>query len=260
MQIPKMLGSNKVLPVLVAIGLIGTGAVVKEAVSSDHVDTAEVERNPTLDLNDVYVFPGSTDDRIVLVMDVASPINALGRNVTGFNPDALYQFNIDNNGDARADLVLQFDFDETGRGKQRVTVLGPAAPGEDITGKLSKLVAGPRFTGNPFNQTFTTANGMQVFTGPRDDPFYIDFEQFVQIIPDRRPATFLTEVATDDFMPTAFCGDSEPFVTSCEPKDIFAGANTLSIVVEMPESMLGVGTGADAALGIWATIGRDVRR
>jgi hypothetical protein len=258
MQIPKMLGSNKVLPVLVAVGLIGAGAVVKEVVSSDHAEVAEVELNPTLDLNDVYVFPGSTDDRIVLVMNVASPTNALGRNVNGFNPNALYQFNIDNNGDAQADLVLQFTFDEMRDGTQRVTVLGPADPGRGMTGKRSRLVAGPRSAANPFNQTFTTANGMQVFTGPRSDPFYIDFEQFVRIIPDRRPVTFLQDVV--DRPASAFCGDSEPFDTSCEPTNLFEGANTLSIVVEMPESMLNPGTGTDAALGIWATISREEGR
>lgn len=243
--------------VLTAAALAGVALMAREGTGSDHVDTAEVELSPTLDLNDVYVFPGSSDGRIVLVMDVASPINALGRNVTRFDPNALYQFKIDNNGDAVADLVLQFLFDEMTDGTARVNVLGPAAP-NNVGGSamLNRPVSGPVSANNAFNATFTTANGMQVFTGPRNDPFYLDFEQFVQIIPDRRPATFLTGVAFDDKMPTAFCGAAAPFDTSCTPKDFFAGANTLSIVVEMPESMLGVGAGAGAALGIWATIGR----
>lgn len=243
--------------VLGAAALAGVALMAREGTSSDHVDTAEVELSPTLDLNDVYVFPGSTDGRIVLVMDVASPINALGRSVTRFDPNALYQFKIDNNGDAVADLVLQFLFDEMTDGSARVNVLGPAAP-NNVGGSsmLNRPVTGPVSANNAFNATFTTANGMQVFTGPRKDPFYLDFEQFVQIIPDRRPATFLTEVGRDDRMPTAFCGPAAPFDTSCTPTNIFAGANTLSIVVEMPESMLGVGAGADAKLGIWATIGR----
>lgn len=259
MKMPRLSRSSRAVPLLLTAALVGTAAYVRESRGSDHVDTAEVELSPTLDLNDVYVFPGSTDGRIVLVMDVASPINALGRNVRGFDPNALYQFKIDNNGDAREDLVLQFLFDEMSDGTQRVNVLGPAAPNNaagDTTGMLNRLVASPVSQGNPFNQSFTTASGMQVFAGPRNDPFYLDFEQFVQIVPDRRPATFLTGVATDDKMPSAFCGSAAPFDTSCQPKDLFAGANTLSIVVEMPESMLGPGTGNDAKLGIWATIGR----
>lgn len=244
---------------LALAGVVAVATVVRESQGSDHVDTAEVELSPTLDLNDVYVFPGSSADRIAIVMDVASPTNALGRDVRGFDPNALYQLNIDNNGDARPDRVIQFLFDQMSDGTQRVNVLGPAAPNfapGDTSGMLMRLVASPVSTNNPFNASFTTANGMQVFAGPRNDPFYIDFEQFVQIIPDRRPFTFLNNVHQDAFMPTAFCGSAAPFETSCQPKDIFAGANTLSIVVEMPETMLGGGTGADAKLGFWATISR----
>lgn len=244
--------------VLLAAASVATVAGVRQAIGSDHVDTAEVELSPTLDLNDVYVFPGSTDGRIVMVMDVASPTNALGRNVPRFDPNALYQFKIDTNGDAKEDRVIQILFDDMTDGTQRVSVLGPAAPvnaAGDTTGMLNRLVAGPVLQGS-FGGSFGTATAMQVFTGQRDDPFYLDFEQFVQIVPDRRPATFLNNVDKDNRMPTAFCGTAAPFDTSCTPKDIFQGANTLSIVIEMPESALGVGTGANAGMGVWATIGR----
>jgi hypothetical protein len=257
MTLAKTRGRLGAAAVLTAAALAAVALMAREGTSSDHVDTAEVELSPQLDLNDVYVFPGSSDGRIVLVMDVASPTNALGRSVTRFDPNALYMFKIDNNGDAVEDLVLQFLFDEMTDGSARVNVLGPAAPGASNVGMINRPLASPVSANNPFNTTFTTANGMQVFTGPRNDPFYLDFEQFVQILPDRRPATFLTEVAFDNKMPSAFCGTAAPFDTTCTPKDIFAGANTLSIVVEMPESMLGVAAGnANAQLGVWATIGR----
>ncbi|CAA9372562.1 MAG: hypothetical protein AVDCRST_MAG89-4719 [uncultured Gemmatimonadetes bacterium] len=256
MTLAKTRGRLGAAAVLTAAALAGVALMAREGTSSDHVDTAEVELSPQLDLNDVYVFPGSADNRIVLVMNVASPINLLGRNVTRFDPNALYQFKIDNNNDATEDLVLQFLFDEMSDGTSRVNVLGPAAPAGPSLGQRNRLLGGPLSANNAFNTTFTTANGMTVFTGPRNDPFYIDLEQFLQIVPDRRPATFLTHVATDAKMPTAFCGPTAPFDISCTPKDFLQGANTLSIVVEMPESMLGVAAGNDAKLGIWATIGR----
>ncbi|HEX8318370.1 DUF4331 family protein [Longimicrobium sp.] len=256
MTLAKTRGRLGAAAVLTAAALAGVALMAREGTSSDHVDTAEVELSPQLDINDVYVFPGSTDGRIVLVMDVASPINALGRSITRFDPNALYQFKIDNNNDATEDLVLQFLFDEMSDGTHRVNVLGPAAPAGTSLGMRNRLLGGPLSAGNAFNTTFTTPNGMTVFTGPRNDPFYIDLEQFLQILPDRRPATFLTEVATDNKMPSAFCGAAAPFDTTCTPKDALLGANTLSIVVEMPESMLGVAAGNDAKLGIWATIGR----
>jgi hypothetical protein len=253
-KVSRRTGLVGMLAVVAAGGLTATALI-----GSDHVDTAEVELSPALDMNDVYVFPGSSDSRIVLVMDVASPTNALGRNVQGLDPNALYMFKIDNNGDAREDLVLQILIDEMTDGTQRVNVLGPAAPvfaADDTTGMRMRLISTPTSTGHAFGASFTTQNGMQGFVGHRADPFYLDFEQFVQILPDRRPFTFLSGVAFDDRMPTAFCGDTVPFDTSCEPTNIFAGANTISIVLEMPESMLGVGSGADAALGVWGTISR----
>ena len=252
--------SRRIAAVAGLAAIAVAGVTAKGLIGSDHVDTAEVEITPTLDLNDVYAFPGSSDDRIVVVMDVASPINALGRSVNGFNPNALYQLYIDNNGDAQPDRVIQFLFDEMSDGTQRVNVLGPGAP-VDLDpglGVVTRLLTAPTpiSSNNPFNQEFTTANGMRVFAGPRSDPFYLDFEQFVEILPDRRPATFLNQVEENAYMPTAFCGDSPPFVVTCEPTDFFQGANTLSIVIEMPESMLGAGTGNDAKVGLWSTISR----
>ncbi|HEY0037356.1 MAG TPA: DUF4331 family protein, partial [Longimicrobium sp.] len=188
MTLAKTRGRLGAAAVLTAAALAGVALMAREGTSSDHVDTAEVELSPQLDLNDVYVFPGSTDGNIVLVMNVASPINAFGRSITRFDPNALYMFKIDNNGDAVEDLVLQFLFDEMSDGTARVNVLGPAAPNNvDAQGMRNRPVTGPVSANNAYGATFTTASGMQVFTGPRNDPFYIDLEQFLQILPDRRP-------------------------------------------------------------------------
>jgi hypothetical protein len=248
---------SRIAAVAGVTALVVAGVTAKGLIGSDHVDTAEVELSPRLDMNDIYVFPGTSDNRIVLVMNVASPTNALGRNVRGLDPNALYMFKIDNNGDAREDLVIQVLVDEMSDGTQRVNVLGPAAPvfaPGDTTGMLMRLVSSPVSVNHAFGQNFTTGGGIQGFVGHRRDPFYLDFEQFVRIIPDRRPATFLTDVVNRPA--SAFCGTAAPFDTSCRPTNIFDGANTISIVMELPESLLGVGTGADARLGIWGTISR----
>ena len=247
--------------VLLATGIAGAGLWVGETTASDHVDTAEVELNPTLDINDVYAFPGSSDSRIALVLDVASPTNALGRDVDAFNESALYQLKIDNTGDAKEDLVIQFVFTPgSNGGAQRVNVIGPVAPLSQ--GMTNRIVRQPDGTGT-LGETFEV-DGMQVFAGARSDPFYIDFEQFVRILPDRRPFTFLTDAGTASaFRPDdSECNDAGEVTGNAAPFDsdhgcaenIFAGANTLSIVVEMPESMLGVGSGNDASMGVWATV------
>lgn len=236
----------------VAIAALVLGGVVAgSVVASDHVDTAEVELSPRLDLNDVYVFPGSSDSRIVLVMDVASPISRLGATGARFDPNALYQFKIDNTGDAVEDRVIQILFDDMTDGTQRVNVIGPVAPSD--TGQRNRMVAvtSSNLLQGTLGTAFGSATSMQVFAGPRQDPFYLDFEQFVKILPDRRPATFLTNPGSA----SRFRGPAPDF-TGETPVNFFAGANTLSIVIELPESALGIGTAADAKTGIWATIAR----
>ena len=251
---------------VVVATLVASGAVAlfaRESMSSDHVDTAEVELSPALDLNDVYVFPGSTDDRIVLVMDVGSPIERMSS--PQFDGNAVYQFNIDNTGDAVEDLVIQVLFDDMTDGTQRVNVLGPAAPVQ--TGMQVRLVSEPVAEGQ-VGESFTSGT-MQVFSGPRLDPFYIDFEQFVRILPDRRPYTFLNDTASlgsaTAFRPApSECGAGNEVTGDAGPFDpdhgcaenLFAGMHTLAVVIELPESALGVPAGADGKIGVWTTIAR----
>lgn len=232
------------------LALAVAGGAVATLSASDHVDTAEVELSPRLDLNDVYAFPGSSDGRIVLVMNVASPISRLGATGARFDANALYQFKVDNTGDGVEDRVIQVLFDDMTSGTQRVNVLGPAAPAD--TGQVNRLIpaSGTVLQGD-LGTAFGSASAMQVFAGPRKDPFYLDFEQFVKILPDRRPATFLTNPPSA----SRFRGPAPDF-TGETPVNFFDGANTLSIIIELPESALGVAAGADAKIGLWATIAR----
>ena len=59
-----------------AFVVVGVAAltVAQRVYASDHQDTPEVELNPRSDINDVYAFPGSSADRIALIMTTSSPI------------------------------------------------------------------------------------------------------------------------------------------------------------------------------------------
>ena len=113
----------------------GALTAVTIALSSDHQDTPEVELNPRLDINDVYAFPGSSEDRIVLAMTTSSPLTPAQTPAARFDPNALYQFKIDNTGDGVEDLVIQFVFDDEQNGTQTVNVIGPIKPA--ATGSIS---------------------------------------------------------------------------------------------------------------------------
>ncbi len=224
----------------VAAGVIAATVGVGVLFASDHQDTPEVELNPRMDINDVYAFPGSggtSTDRITLVMTTSSPIPA--GTTAQFDPNLLYQFKIDNTGDGKEDLVIQARFDGNGG----YTITGPVAPSS--TGQVSTLLSGGTSVSGTVGQSATGGN-LQVFTGLRADPFFIDLEQFFKILPDRRPATGPLSVPQTQ-QATAF---RNPGV------DLLRPFNALAIVVELPKSQLVTSTATDASFGLWGTISR----
>ncbi|MBK6486880.1 MAG: DUF4331 family protein [Gemmatimonadetes bacterium] len=246
---PRARGSSRVSrslfagSVLSAVGFaLATAVSVSRA--SDHQDTPEVELSPRMDINDVYVFPGSSADRTALVLTTSSPITPGQSATAAFDPNLLYQVKVDNTGDGLEDRVFQVTFDGAGT-NQRVSVRGPVRPNE--TGMANTLVtSGPVVSGN-INATLGSATGTQVFAGLRDDPFFIDLEQFFRLIPDRKPATGALSQIPDTPTASAF----RPAGTAV---DFLRGLNTLALVIELPTNQLTAG--GTPKLGVWATISR----
>jgi hypothetical protein len=228
--------------------LAGAGTAAGIAIGSDHQDTPFVELNPKTDMTDVYAFPGSSAGRIALVMNTRAfltPAQAQDPVQGSFDGDLLYQFKVDNDGDAREDRVIQVSF--TGEGaSQTVEVRGPmAAP---IQGAMQNLIADvtPAVSGT-LNTNLGDPNGIQVFAGPRDDPFFLDLEAFFCILPDRRPVGGqLAGSCALQPNPTA------PFYFRNPAVNYIGGYNVNAIVIELPSSMLE--NGAPGRLGIWGSI------
>lgn len=200
--------------------------------ASDHVDAPITTGAQSADIADVYTFRSPTNaSNIVLAMTISgvqtAPDLLLGTSL--FAPNTLYQFKIDNTGDAVEDLVIQ-GFVVGTPADQTLFLRGPAAP---ITvGAQSQIVAGPEMSvavSTNATPITATANGVSVFAGLRDDPFFFDLTRFNEILGGTQ---------------TSF---RDPGV------DAFAGLNTYAIVVEMPLSMLG----ADPAnVSVWGTTSR----
>lgn len=228
---------------VLAVVTLGTAGVIRLARGSDHQDTPDVELNPASDMTDVYVFPASSPGRTVLVLNSWAFITPAQTTGTYFDPNLLYQFKIDNNGDGIEDQVIQITFDGYGSG-QTVAVRGPLAP--PVAGAMGNMVAkvAPVVAG-PINTVLGGADGMQVFAGWRDDPFFIDLEQFFRILPDRKPVTGTLSRLPDTPSASAF---RTPGV------DYVAGFNVLSIVIELPTASLTAG--GSPKIGVWGTISR----
>jgi hypothetical protein len=226
-----------------------TAGLAVVALASDHQDTAEVELNPKQDMTDVYVFPGSAPGRIVLVMNSRAFLTPAQTPGATFDANLLYQFKVDHDGDAIEDRVIQVTFDGEGD-DQRVRVRGPVTP--PVAGAMMNEVAdeAPVVEGR-LGTVLGRQDGMQVFAGPRDDPFFIDLEAAFCILPDRKPVGGPLAAACQ--LPA---NPSPPFYfrPAGQAVNYVTGFNVLSIVIELPSSALE--NGAPGRLGIWGTISR----
>ena len=229
------------LAAVVAVGFAG----VRAARASDHQDNPLVELNPSMDMSDFFAFPGSAADRIVLVLNSHPLLTPAATPGARFDPNILYQFKIDNTGDAKEDKVIQVTFHGTGA-DQTVEVRGPMAP--PVLGGMMNTVANvdPVVTGK-INTVLGTSSGIQVYAGTREDPFFLDLEQFLRILPDRKPSTGALSLIPDS--PTA-----GSFRAAGSAVDALAGSNLLSIVIELPTAQLTAG--GTTKLGLWGTISR----
>ena len=208
---------------LLGIALIG-GIVY----AADHIDAPAVtgagNTSPGNDITDVYAFQSPADNsKMVFVMNTQGLLSPAASATAIFSSNVMYEFNIDNTGDNVEDLVIQCLVQN---GKMRV--YGPVAvgtPGTTSTVQKSGAsteVAVTAYGASPV--TATNTNGTRIFAGPRDDPFFFDLVRFKEVIAGTQP------------------GFRSPGV------DSFAGTNVMSIVVEVPKTLLGTAT----TINVWA--------
>ncbi|WP_179333061.1 DUF4331 family protein [Winogradskyella costae] len=200
--------------ILIAAAILGIGTFV--AIAADHIDAPAVQGG-TSDITDFYAFRGENTSNLVLVANVQGLLTPGNTASASFDERVLLEFNIDTDGDNVEDLVIQ----ATPR-DGKMYFFGPTAP--TSTGLNSTIVSTSANAGivdiTAYGETAIVEEfaGMKLFAGPRDDPFFFDFNKYTEII----------------------AGDATGFASPGD--DTFAGSNVLSVVVEVPKSMIG-GTG-----------------
>lgn len=196
--------------------------------AADHIDAPAVtgSNNSSLgsDITDIYAFQSPVDNsKMVFVINSQGLLSPSATATASFPSNIMYELNIDNTGDNVEDLVIQF-LVQNGK----VRVYGPVAPG--TTGTVSTVK-----TNGPLTEASVTAygsapvigtntNGIRIFAGPRDDPFFFDLSRFKEIIGGTQNSF------------------RNPGV------DAFAGTNVLSLIAEVPKAMLG----SAAVINVWA--------
>jgi Domain of unknown function (DUF4331) len=211
---------KKVILIVLVLIISTMGGIL---IASDHNDAPAV-KNQTTDITDLYVFAGNDTNNLVFIANTQGLLAPAATGAASFDPDVLIQINIDNNGDHVEDLVIQAIYSNG-----KMNFYGPIAP--SMTGLQSKL-EGPVTVSVPVTMygaatpsTATSATGIQVFAGPRDDPFFFDLNQYHAILAGT--ATSFNNPGTDSF----------------------AGTNVMSIVVEVPKTLLH----STGNLNVWLT-------
>lgn len=213
---------------LLAVAMVG-GIIY----GADHIDAPAVtgSGNTSIgtDITDIYAFQSPADNsKMVFVLNTQGLMSPATSMAASFPNNVLYEFNIDNNGNNIEDLVIQC-LVQNGK----IRVYGPVAPA--TTGTTSTIVASTAYAetsvtayGAASPSIGSNSNGMKVFAGPRDDPFFFDLTRFKEIIAGTAAAFHAGTVADPSH-------------------DAFAGTNVMSIVVEVPKSMLGTA----ATINVW---------
>jgi len=162
--------------------------------------------DPKTDITDVYAFLKPGDSRKSILMLNVNPLApALA---SSFDSAAIYEINIDTNGDAIADRSFRIRFSEVQSGEQTATVhlaTGALAAGLN-DGGLAVIAGAPASFGPEAH--VTTRGDYRFFAGMRSDPFFFDLLGFI-----------------DDF--------------NFSHGDFFADKNVFAIVLEVPNSALG---------------------
>jgi hypothetical protein len=197
------------IAVVVAGGVFGLS---RPADASSHREAPFIGGDPEADATDVYAFrsPDKPNTVTLIANYVPLEVAAAGPNFYKFGEDVLYEINVDNDGDAKDDISFQLNFrnrinngdtflhntgqitslDDSDLNQEQFYSLSvlrgddhndPSRKGKVITNNLQVAPAnvGPKSYPQGYSKVanqaiYTLDNGIKVFAGPRDDPFFAD--------------------------------------------------------------------------------------
>lgn len=254
------------LTALVAVSsLFNLGAMSSGA--SSHREAPLISQDPVADATDLYAFVSpDKPDTVTLIANYYPMEDPAGfPNFYRFGDDVVYRINIDNNGDAVEDVLYQFKFDTTTANpnsflyntgpiasldSENLNVRQTYSVSEGRGGTLTSLAEGlpvppvnigpkstPDYEKLAGKAVSDVGDGIKVFAGQRDDPFWVDLGGIGDLLTIRK-------------LP----GNDGGGV------DDLKGLNVQTIALQVPIAQLtsdgAVPKGADAAnavIGVWTT-------
>jgi hypothetical protein len=199
---------------------MGDVQIAREICMSDHFDAPGLNppnMDARVDICDIYVFKSPEDaSRSVLAFNV----NPLAPTLAdSFAPEAVYEWKVDTNGDAVAEIAYRFTFTPEENGMQLATVRRASGEQARGNGKEGEVLFRDVPVAFGKDVTVSEAGGYRFFAGMRSDPFFFDLEGF------KKGMQF---TGTDEFL----------------------DKNVFSIILEMPDSALG----SNPRVGAWGRV------
>ncbi|MBV9828723.1 MAG: DUF4331 family protein [Alphaproteobacteria bacterium] len=212
--------------IALAISAVALLSGAPPALAADHRDSPSVDEDITTDINDVFMFRDPADaTKLVLVMTTHPLSDPKFASSYHYNSNALYRFNLHTNTTAVPTSSIDFTFSPTttdASGKQQQTFTAYLPHGVTVTGPVTM---GSTTSPTPPTPIVTSSpGGIQIYAGPREDPFVFDLVGF------NRFAAGLTPNFTGN--------------------NAFAGFNVNAIVIELPTAMV---VGSAQKFGMWGT-------
>lgn len=213
---------SRIIAMVSSFGLVALAVML---MAGDHNDGSSIS-GTTADIADFYAFQAPNPDNLVLAMNLQGLIQpGTPTEQATFDEDVLMEFNIDLNNDLKEDVLIQ----AIKRGDS-MYFFGPFVTSQ--TGLTSEINFDTQYKNSVRISTKDSiyteeADGMKFFAGPREDPFFFDRNRY-----------------------DAYQAGSASSGFNSPGTDTYMGTNVLSIVVELPKSLLGTPT---TGVNIFAT-------
>jgi hypothetical protein len=254
--------------VLIAVSSLFNLAA-SDGLASSHREAPEISQDPTADNTDLYAFvsPDNPDTVTIIANYYPAEDPAGGPNFYSFGDDVTYDIKIDNNHDAVEDITYRFDFfssisnpdvplyntgpiesldSENWNIRQGYNVTKITAEGSEqlpVEGVVPPVNIGPTSTPNYrelADSAIVEVDGMKIFAGQRDDPFWVDLGGVFDLLTIRQ-------------LPGNDGGGI----------DALTGFNVQSIAIQVPIADLTASGAAptgptddNAIIGVWSTASR----
>lgn len=196
---------------------------------SHHFDIPSADEDPRLNICDFYLFEGGPDTTVMAM--AVNPVAAEEYATGPFRDEGIYAFRFDTDDDRLENLTFKFRFGDTvhvDRGNGHAQPLEVVmATGEDAIRGADGTVIAQGLTG----EVITGEHGVRAHAGISFDAFGGD------------------HVAIDEFQEAFARGEYKPEAFQ-NKENGFDGRSVASIVLEVPNSLIGAGTRVHA----WASV------